>query len=672
MRTITLVSCLLITTFSFSQNPFYDAISLANIIERNSGFLPIPTSLSDCVNNENDDPCLAASILEQYYGESQTDLGVIYSDYQNDNPFINSFINLVPSSVSVSDIKGGQAISAFNSLAGLDVTFIAKGASTFLIKRAKEELAITFFSRLQKKFEEYPELKALFPATSRVLVNMLSYHYSEVLPILQTSFQDDINEIPSHLKNVVGLEKYKELFKDLPEIRVTLKTVELINNLQKTAMHPSEVILRLSELDEWKNSSSNSQLQNFGNSIKLGAILSESIRNSDDGKGWVEASEIRSLLKNEVQFKLFLGLVYQQIKKNKIQFKDKSGKMLEVNDFMASTAQTIQTFKSYLNEFSILAQNIDRQMKTMKSSDIESKDIVYSYINSAINLLHYSTASVQQFDLGINIKEYLNAAQSANDLVKNIFNKNYRGALFNTVTIYQRFISLGELQANSITDGKKLLDSLKSSFVLVKKYGSFLANIAQAKTSEEVEAAIEAAVLPAGSSSIKKHSSFNISLQAHIGASRNWNTASNSSQTSWNEDFSITAPIGFSFNRGLSGNGGSLGLFVSLLDLGAIVDYELGLDSVVDANNMTTVSSTVDYKIELGQIISPGLFISYGFGYNIPLSLNVGVQYGPGIVRIEDTGTNQLIEPNWRGVASITVDIPLLTLRNKEKRKYKY
>lgn len=134
----------------------------------------------------------------------------------------------------------------------------------------------------------------------------------------------------------------------------------------------------------------------------------------------------------------------------------------------------------------------------------------------------------------------------------------------------------------------------------------------------------------------------------------------------------MSAPIGLSvsygLNKGPGKNIGSVSLFASMFDLGAIVDYRLKKDSVVNGNGTETEKISKDYKIELGQIFSPGAYVVYGFFGNIPLSLGFGAQYGPGLSKIETSGNTVINNPSWRWNAFLSVDIPFFTLGNKAKR----
>jgi hypothetical protein len=51
------------------------------------------------------------------------------------------------------------------------------------------------------------------------------------------------------------------------------------------------------------------------------------------------------------------------------------------------------------------------------------------------------------------------------------------------------------------------------------------------------------------------------------------------------------------------------------------------------------------------------------FPYNLPLSLGVGAQYGPGLSKIEAGDNTVVTNPSWRWNIFLAVDIPFFTLK---------
>ena len=193
-----------------------------------------------------------------------------------------------------------------------------------------------------------------------------------------------------------------------------------------------------------------------------------------------------------------------------------------------------------------------------------------------------------------------------------------------------------------------------------------MANMVEAKTEADIKAALDAVILPVGSSTIKKHSEFNFNVQSYLGARASLNKAKSTVENTWNDTFALSAPIGLSVSWGLNRNWGAISLFVPLLDLGAIVDYKLKYEN--EGTPAEQVESK-DYTIRLGQIFSPGIYAVYGFGANIPLSFGIGGQYGPGLSKIDEDNSTKVTNPYWRWNVFLSIDIPLFNFINHPKNK---
>jgi hypothetical protein len=199
-----------------------------------------------------------------------------------------------------------------------------------------------------------------------------------------------------------------------------------------------------------------------------------------------------------------------------------------------------------------------------------------------------------------------------------------------------------------------------------------MANIVESKDEESIKAALENVILPVGSSSIKKHSLGNISIQTYLGAYYSFSNKNKVlNEGAWHDKFGVTAPIGISYTPPFFSweKYGSLSLFASLIDLGAIVDYKLKQDSIPTGSGNNTAAIKKEYEIKLGQIFSPGFHLVYGFGGNLPLAIGIGSQYGPGLSTINADNSTVVTNPSWRWSAFLAVDLPFFTLWNRPKRQ---
>ncbi len=608
--------------------------------------------------------------------------------------------------------------SALSNIPGLDVTNIANGIAEFMVKRAKQELTIAFFNRFQTFAKKHGEFQVLFPKTFDNLNTMLSYNYTEWLPALRTSFYADIQNIPSHIDGVLDVPECKIFLQNFPEIRVLIRTISLADTIKNGKLSVADGLKEFAAFPEIKNSDANSiEFKNFANSIKLIATFSQSVRNYDTPKpkvGWITLAQFGQLtsdmIKNPNTFNIFLGLIVKEVEKEKIKFYYTDGSK-NFSDLMLKLSNPLYKFNKLLPDFLKIAKTVDSiktDIETKKEKGIAiTKDDSYNYVNSAINTIEFGFDIAKQFDSKVDIANYDTIARKANEVYRNIYRAEYPQAILNTVYILNKTTTLINNAKNTLNKTDKDISSkikaveknttdttvqkdlaknkadLLSNEQLIKSspnadfskltqaistYGLFIANMINAKTSDDVESLVESAVLPAGSSSIKKNSDFNFSVQSYLGAYMLTNSTPTSINSAWGDKFSVSAPIGLSISYGLK-NWGAVSLFGSIFDIGAIVDYQLKKDSVVNSSGKNTAVTSKNYRVNLGQIVSPGAYFVYGFGWNLPLSLGFGYQYGPGLGKINSDGTTVVSNPHGRWGAFLSVDIPLITLSNAIKKK---
>lgn len=575
------------------------------------------------------------TVLSKYYPAG------IDLDTLRQNPFYG---NYVPVSFSQSGGASNYSDKGMSGsfLGGMDVTKVANALADIMINHARQELTIAFFNRFKKFSDENPEFRVLFPKTTSNLQTLLSYKYTEMLPALRTGFFEDINNITLHLDDVMLLPKYRPLLQKFPEVRIAVNSLRLAQELTSGGINAADAISRFAVMEDW-DSFSQPEIRNMGNALELAALFSESLRETS-GTVWVTPAIASSLFKDDTALNIYLGLLYQQCVINKIQFVTE-GQTIYFADIMKQYAPTVELFHNKITEFVTLADNL----KTAK----DQKDS-YSYINASIDVVDYLMGLAGLFDEKIDGGPYLDIARTANSIFKDINNKQYNQAVtdaFNLLTDVSKLLGNGQ----ATTDFSKFAEG-------ARPYALFMANVINAKSEDEVEAALESVILPVGSSYVKKYSKFNFAVQSYLGA--RYSTGNNKSVSgSWGDDFGVSAPIGLAVSWGFK-KAGAITLFAPLIDLGAIVDYKLDTETTTNPDGSTSTSGSKDYKIELGQIFSPGAYIVYGLPYNIPLSLGFGGQFGPGLSKISDAAVDVNNNPYWRWSVFLSVDIPLFNLRN--------
>ena len=656
----------LISFFSFSQNPYYDAKKLA---ER--GFVQSNGKISFLVK----DSLYISEILVKYDPNQIFYPGLRVTFHQN--PFIELPIIKSMSSASPFDIsKLSQGLKAFSSVGGLNVTNFADGLAKFLVQRSKEELNVAFFRRFQDYLNDYPEVQIIFPTTYDFLKQIYSYQYAAMLPALKAAFQKDLNAFNTNLLNLrdksnyVGYGTNKEIteradeiiaFLDSPIGRSVIGALIVSNGIVK-GNNAADIISNLASDDICTNHSD----ENFPNFIQLVDLLSQSLRSNEDGRVWITKQQLTDLVKDEITFKIYLGLIYAVDQKNKHQISFKiDGSSYSFNTFLTEISgdkwnsegavKFKASFSLMANSLVEVADNAKNIIDAKKQGD-QASILVYADYASSIASLFKQSVNFLSYNPSLNrfapeMLKFANVIDDAANACYDLKSQNYTALVLHTASV------LTEILGSS--------DEFKIKFI---KYGTFMANIVEAKNSDEVQAAIESAVLPVGSSSVKRETDMNISLNAYIGpyVGREFMPTLNVKEDQWAYTAGLTAPVGVAFSWGNKGkrtkkcNGDARGgksytLFLPVIDIGSIASFRMGDDS-----------SKVASEITLSNIISPGLYFYYGFG-KCPISIGFGGQLGPQLRGVTAKAASLNIDKNYylRFGFNVVVDIPCFNLYTK-------
>ena len=605
----------------------------------------------------------------------------------NRNPFLENMI------VKQSGAGAGNLFAFVTSkVGGLDVTKYANAIADIMIERAKQELTIAFFNRFQKFSDDHPEFKILFPKTTDNLSNLLSYTYPQMLPTLRNGFFEDLKQITYNLEALLDLPRYRTLFNNFPEIRIAIRSLKLIHGLENGELTADKLIAQFAAFPEWTedNSKESVAFKNTGTTVQFAALLSESLRYKDNSRIWISLSDAKDLINDEVFTRIYLGLLYQEIaNKNLAYYLDPKSPLTPTlfKDIFAKQKDNILLMQNKISQFISLAERANTAYTTIKekndSMEKNTNEDYFNYISVSIDIVDYSFSIAKIFSDKFKTDNYITIAKKSNSLYKDVYTGQYTLAVKDAMDILKNIDTLihkkdvSAITNSSLTDALAAKDALDKFSTFVNKlepYAIFMGNMIEAKDENEVKAALENVVLPVGSSTVKKNAAGwwgNISIQSYLGAYYTLHSENSSIQGSWTDKFGVTAPIGIAWTPGCLSwrRAGSLSVFASLFDLGAIVDYRLKKDSTITSDGSKEVVVSKEYKVQLGQILSPGGYIVYGFPWNLPLSLGLGAQYGPGLSKIEAGNNTVLTNPSVRWNAFLAVDIPLFNIKNKSNVK---
>ncbi len=654
MRKSSTIILLLFTVINvMSQGAYNDAVKLRTLINNASGKFDAtdPAKLTE-----------AASILYPYLknpratvnASSYTSVAGEYLAGPNKNLFIIPYLPTAGDDGStIEDFTG----NSLGSIGSTNVTAFADGLAKFLVKRAKQELLVSFFEKFPELEKKYPEMRVVFPNTCELINNFESWEYANIINTLRESFDKDLQEIATNLPKISGIPidanckctpeavlrigEYQKFFATNKGLAISASLIigsqflsgeklpEILNNVAS-----SENVAKL-------NLAGNSEAGNIKSALNFIRIISNSLRSPDATKSYVTKAEIDALLADPITQNLFFGLVYQQLLIDDVTFNTvKVASLLKPGSINGTT--------TYINNFITQSQQVTNAIKKLNEDKAVSGANLkadWAAIFNAVNNFIPVAANVEVIDarlkLPAGVVKIIEKSKFATAIAHDIAIRNYSAAIVGL---------LRELHAD-ISDAKTnaAFGEFKAFFV---KYGSFAANVAQAKNSDEVEEAIESVALPVGSASIKKKTCFSIAINSYLGGFYGEEyLADKPIGSRWASISGVYAPVGVTFSWSFSAKkrDWSVSGLISVIDIGAVASYRLS-DS--DAENLP--------EITLQNIFAPGIGVVLGLP-NVPVSVGWTYQLGPALREITtaEAVTDQV---NRRWQVFLGVDIPLFSL----------
>ena len=575
-------------------------------------------------------------------------------DYFTDkkpNPFLAPLINNAGGTTASTDSTDGvmrsnaDGFSAFKAIGGLNVTRLADGLARFLVERTKHELTVTFFQtfRDRLKDEQYADLKMLFRETHSMLgiVGDEIYNYRPYLAALRDAFQRDLRALFERVPLV--LNNHPDWSKTHPEYHdMVTSSLSLVRQLG-TGTHPGDMLNHTSQSARLESID-----PNLASAVRVTNIFSQALKSSEAGRYWISPDVLHQL--HGATLRIFLGLVYHQTPDSLIfvgtdtfNFKqdifrplaDKQEEMVRIGQFVSDFIDRTGIVRAYLQDISAT-----EDQKTIQ---------YFELFDAVLDLLAFATEAPTTWKIELNetyanhAARWLRIGRSSSNLYLDVKRKQYTLAVLDAATLLKAVLG----------------DHFNSQKPLIK-YGSFMAAVAEAENSVEIQEAIETIALPPGSASIKRQSKRNIALNAYVGlAAGNESLEGNSKFVT-----AVNAPVGLAYSWGhyklkASEEGydemGAVTLFFSLIDLGAITAFRFG-DGETEALP----------KIHLQNIFSPGVHFVYGLP-KYPFSIGAGAQLGPAIRSVSGDDLTLRNGVNWRFHVFFSVDIPLLNFHTTSR-----
>ncbi|PHN05324.1 hypothetical protein [Flavilitoribacter nigricans] len=527
---------------------------------------------------------------------------------------------------------------------GIPITTIADGLAKFLVTSVQAELNIAFFRHFRKALDNQPILGQLFPTTTEelMLIGENIYRYQSFLENLRSKFFYDLERLDSNLSTVLSNH---QIFKE-QKVNAIIADLLFVSGEIRQGKSPRDLIKYLAT-DANLLDPGISEFTNLRASFKTLHIFSEAFADTSSKNGfWKDPQTIREVLftpANTMTLRIFHGLIYQKFIQDNIIIKNKE--LVSLTRYYQPAE--VKKIENIVRNITAEAQAASTAIRTIKKKNPDSLSFqdYYSFLNPCLNLLE--TGNDIFIELGIKpddkitgFQKFTQGLRHLNEMILNVSTNQYNAAVADA----SRFLGLLELKNKKVA-------------IKALQYGSFMASIVEAESSDQIAQIIDAVTLPPGSSAIKKYSSWNMAVNAYVGFAYGWEELQmlNSDQSD-NRIFGLSAPIGLTLSKGL-GKGGSLSLFGTAIDIGALTAFRFSDNQTKDLP-----------ELELVNILAPGGYIIYGFPADLPLSLGFGVQDGPYLRKISGTGTE-----SWRGKRwgfFLAVDIPMFNIFSGT-RKYK-
>jgi hypothetical protein len=586
------------------QNTYLDAVELARIWaqDQSSGA------------GDNTDLVNAFNTILGRYGVTAATLPT--------NPFLNGHIlntraPFAAARVAYADQTDEAAVPTGGSWQAL----LINATATFMAERFKQEAMHMAIDQLMQKMtnQEKAVVSAVFPSTYQEVVKLYNngkgVYYSADLVYLRQLIQNDLDKLPDNIANnssvlLPRLSGYPQLqdalligTKTYLYTRQSKPLPDLITALAGQAYHNQDV----------------------ANAMDIADMISTAMRAGADSKElWVSPADLSPARLNgtDQTVRFFYGLLFEQLR---------TANLIPLGYTDSQAAQLLAEMITFINDCNAAYDYI----KSNKFS-VKSPDDAILYIRSCVQpfsvFLQSSTLNARFVISADAVREIDHYLDIAGLLIK----KDYQRAVPLLIADWGAYLPA--------TTGTPYTRTI-----------SFLSQLATVDKPGDMKNLLDDYALPIGSSSIKRSSTFNVSLNGYVGftAGAEWALADGQKQRK--TDLGLTAPIGISVT-----GWGSLTGFVSLLDLGTLVNARLGND----------VNYYSDLKLE--QFFSPGAGLYFNFP-KMPLTIGAQFSYIPNLRTIKyNNGTADVTETHasvTRFNISALFDIPFLTLFNRTPKK---
>lgn len=554
-------------------------------------------------------------------------------------------------------ISGGTGITAEQQ------TMIIDAITKVYAEEFKKAQVLTYMQAFRQTVGKSGELQVLFPQTYSKLKAMDPAKFPDLGDEFKTIFNNDLENLVPNL--TYHIDNYS------PSQTLPDKTLSLLNqaNCNKIKAHTYYPAFKLSAdvgsklihnyhpvdlfdyIDDTYYTSdllTNSKLEariklifHGLNLIQRNLIDSTKVKDTQLGNIWISSQELKTL-DTPAEWAYFAGLLYQQDENffNKYIFNATSKATADISVNLL-TDDELRLLKTRVTSILNGLQELESFRANLKEENM--KDNFAGYMNLLIKVVQQGNF-VEGAQLGkAEMEDYLKLSNYAINIYDNARKKNYSNSIHYGTLALKEFLP----------DNKE-----KEALNLLEKYSTFMSSAINAKNADELKETIQTNVADR-TSFIKKRQyrgTFTITGQPGYFIGSEW-LKKGEKKASFVSG--ITLPMGFELTKKLKygeESSGSLGLFVQVVDLGAILNFRISDDT-----------STLPDKITAKQIFSPGVTLNYGVK-NSPLTIGFGYQASSELRKITSDGGNESYPSGNRFVVRMAWDLPLLKIATSKKQ----
>ena len=528
---------------------------------------------------------------------------------------------------------------------GLSQSDLIWALTETLISRAKEELAVAFFVRIDS-FMNDPILAiddvtltgdVLFPNFNLILDQLASRDISQWSNSVRTSLAKDLLTLPDNIHQISRENGSLQwvLYNWAYNVQNGIRNEQPVSNIL-AKFKPGVVTYSDTDLRN---------IMGFMTGVNAGLLSTESNK-------WIESEQLEDLFGSGRSLN-YLGSLFFNSQSNQVY-------MTQLWPDLAGglTAEKQSKVMELLFQLSSSFQGVSKVVnkKTLGKRDImRGATTVLGLVSATVDLTALAENDKQKILRGLEIS---GAGLELSQAIANVLGKDEAGqnGQNNTMKNYAS-IALEVLSLFDLLIKEEDRDEIYDQFV---KYLTLFADVAQAESGDEVKEILETAILPVGSYRIKRSTMFSSSIGSLPGVTggNEWVYYDGDAQDA--AAFGGYMPIGVD----LSWSGGDeegqksvFSVYFNVLDLGNLLSYRV--------NNGEISGQAPEVRFE--DVFAPGLYLNYGLK-NTPVNFGAGGQLA---AKLRDFQEGEAViddQPTFALRAFVAVDIPMFTLAVKGRK----